>query len=148
MKEEGYYWILNHPSSIERFVKSKIESKRRWYMENRDHYIGRSWKNWHEKVIEIFYKGNLGVRIPGDGEIVHMSENILVVDLRSPCPVLDSCIKNGEATIKVCSILYHVQYQVLLSLIDPRFCFTRDYSRLRPMADHCKEIIYLKGGDK
>jgi hypothetical protein len=147
MTEKGYSMILSNPKSIEEFVKTKIESKRRWYLENRDRYAGRHWKGWHEKVIEIFYRDNLGVEIPGEGEVVYMSKDTLIVDLRSPCPILDSCIREGANTIQVCSTLYHTQYQVLLSLIDSRLCFARDYSRLRPMVDHCREIIHWRKGE-
>lgn len=144
MCDEGYSLIINDPESIKGFVKAKIESKKRWYAENCTRYTTRRWKGWHEKVIEIFYKDNLGVEIPGDGEVVHMSEDLMVIDLKGPCPVLNSCIRNGEDTIQVCSTLYHIQYQVLLSLIDSRLCFTRDYKRLRPRWDCCREIIYYK----
>jgi hypothetical protein len=141
---EDYSLILSKPESIRKFIKTKVESKKKWYFENQTRFNGRTWKSWHEKVIEIFYKGNLGIKIPEDGKIVHMSENVLIVDIIGPCPILNSCLKKGNNTVQVCSILYHVQYQVLLSLIDPQLLFTRDYSRLRPRVDHCREIIYYK----
>ncbi|HAV42412.1 TPA: hypothetical protein DCX15_00135 [bacterium] len=138
-----YSKILQDPILTTNFIKEKIESKVRWYQENRSRYEGKTWRSWQKKVLEIFYKENLSLEIPRYGEIVYEADCILVIEWRSPCPILESCMKDGVETLQVCSTLYHLQYQVLLSLIDPRLIFGRDYSHLRPYADSCREIILL-----
>jgi hypothetical protein len=146
MAEGGrdYSQILQDPQQIAEFVQQKVDSKVRWYQENRCHYEGRPWASWQDKVLEVFYKGNLSIEVPHDGKVICKQGNILVIDWESPCHILESCIQNGDSTVQVCSTLYHVQYQVLLSLIDPGLFFTRDYNQLRPEADHCREVIIYR----
>jgi len=141
---QGCSEIVQDPRSIAEFVKQRIDSKIRWYQENRHRYEGRMWPSWQDKVLEIFYKDNLSIEVPRDGVVVCRTGNILIVDWRSPCHILESCKQNGDNTAQVCSTLYHVQYQVLLSLIDTGLFFARDYSRLRPKADHCREVIFYR----
>jgi len=136
--------IMQDSQAIAEFVRQKVDSKIRWYQQNRHRYEGRVWSTWQDKVLEIFYKDHLGIEVPRDGHVVFQTGHILIVDWKSPCPILESCKQNGDSTVQVCSTLYHAQYQVLLSLIDPRLLFSRDYSQLRPNADSCREVIVYR----
>ena len=140
----GYSQIMQDPQRIAEFVQQKVNNKIRWYQQNRHCYEGRTWASWQDKVLDVFYKDNLCIEVPRDGEVIWKKGNLLVIDWKSPCYILESCIQNGNSTVQVCSTLYHVQYQVLLSLIDPGLFFTRDYSQLRPEADHCREVIIYR----
>ncbi len=142
--ECGYSQIMQDPQRIAEFVQQKVDSKIRWYQQNRHCYEGRMWTSWQDKVLDIFYKDNLSIEIPRDGKVVCKKDHILVIDWKSPCPILKTCKQNGDNTAQVCSTLYHVQYQVFLSLIDPGLFFARDYSQLRPDADHCREVIIYR----
>ena len=135
--------ILQDPQRIAEFVQEKVDSKVKWYQQNRHRYPG-PWASWQDKVLDVFYKGNLSIEVPGDGDIVWKDEDLLIIDWKSRCPILEACVQNGDNTVQVCSTLYHVQYQALLSLIDPGLIFARDYSQLRPSEHHCREIIIYR----
>jgi len=136
-----YPAILEDPQETARFMNDRIESKLNWYIAHSAEYAGKTWQSWQEKVLDVLYGGNLGIRIPADGDVVCKEGDILMIKWRSPCPVLEHCRKSNQATSRVCSVLYHVQYQALLSLIVPGAFFARDYSQLRPHGDHCTEVI-------
>jgi len=136
-----YRQILKEPQRIAEFINSRIDSKLAWYQQNRAKYRDRRWPTWQQKVLEVLYKDNLRIEIPKDGKVVCEEGNLLIIEWRSPCPVLDRCKELGCATGDVCSTLYHVQYQALLSLLVPGAFFARDYSKLRPEGDSCIEVI-------
>jgi hypothetical protein len=140
----GYSQIIQNPQHIAEFVQQKVDSKIKWYQQNHHRYEGRTYASWQDEVLDVFYKGNLSIEVPHDGKVVCKQGNMLVIDWKSRCPILETCLQNGDDTVQVCSALYHVQYQVLLSLIDPGLFFTRDYSQLRPEADHCREVIIYR----
>ncbi|MGA2916427.1 MAG: hypothetical protein ABSE89_10420 [Sedimentisphaerales bacterium] len=139
-----YGGILDDPHKIAQFINERISSKLDWYRKNLKNYEGRKWPTWQRKVIEVFYEGNLGILIPQHGEVLSEEGDELIIKWQSPCPILRCCQKLGLATSHVCSTLYHVQYQVLLSLIVPGAFFARDYGRLRPDGSSCIEIIICR----
>ena len=93
-------------------------------------------------VLRVVYKSNLGIEVPRDGQVVCKERSLLIVDWRSWCPVLMYCAHTGQPMTPVCSVLYHMQFQYLLSLVLPGALFTRDYSRIRPESPCCREIIF------
>jgi hypothetical protein len=143
--DPDYRAILQDPLSIARFVRERIESKIAWYRSNAQKYAGRTWPTWQDKVLEVFYEDNLSIRLPGDGILICKTGDVLMVDWKSPCHILDRCKATGAPTLHVCTTLYHVQYQVLLSLILPGALFSRDYTRLRPESEYCRETIFYYG---
>jgi hypothetical protein len=136
-----YSGILDDPHRIAQFVNERINSKLDWYKKTLKSYEGKKWPTWQRKVLEVFYEGNLGIFVSEHGQVLSEQGDELIIKWKSPCPILKCCQKLGLATSHVCSTLYHVQYQVLLSLIVPGTFFARDYSRLRPDGDCCIEII-------
>jgi hypothetical protein len=142
--EDGYSYILHDPQRVSQFVQQKVDSKIRWYQQHHQFYEGKSWASWQDKILDYFYKGNLSIEVPDDGEVICRKGHILIIDVRGRCPILEACVQNGDNTMQVCSTLYHVQYQALLSLIEPGLIFARDYSQLRPDADHCREVIVYR----
>jgi hypothetical protein len=136
-----YGGILDDPHKIAHFINERISSKLDWYQKNLEKYKGKKWPTWQRKVLEVFYEGNLGIHIPQHGQVLSEEDDVLIIKWKSPCPILRCCQELGLATSHVCSTLYHVQYQALLSLIVPGAFFARDYSRLRPDTDSCIEII-------
>ena len=139
-----YWQILEEPQKIAEFINGRIDSKLAWYQKNRAKYRDREWPTWQKKVLEILYRDNLCIKIPEHGNVVCEQGNLLIIEWRSPCPVLNRCKELGCATGDVCSTLYHVQYQALLSLIVPGAFFARDYSQLRPEGDSCIEVIVYR----
>jgi hypothetical protein len=136
-----YGGILDDPHRIAQFINERISSKLDWYRENSKIYEGRKWPSWQRKVIEVFYEGNLNIFVSKHGQVLSEQGDELIIKWKSPCPILKCCQKLGLSTSHICSSLYHVQYQVLLSLIVPGTFFARDYSRLRPDGECCIEII-------
>ena len=145
-----YLKILKSPEKIAQFVSAKIKSKSTWWKENACKYKGRKWRSWQDKVIEILYRENLEINVKKHGRIRCKTGDVLVIDWLTCCPILEKCKMTGARTITVCSVLYHAQYQALLSMIDPTLIFTRDYARIRSAIrrgkqrgpKYCREIIH------
>jgi tRNA(adenine34) deaminase len=95
----------------------------------------------------MFYEGYLGLSTPQDGEIVEATDRRLVTRWWNPCSTLAACQKLGLDTREICRKVYHQPVQVLLSKIDPRLRFERNYAALRPYTPYCEEIIRLEEAD-
>jgi tRNA(adenine34) deaminase len=95
----------------------------------------------------MFYECYLGLSTPHDGEIVEATDRRLVARWWNPCSTLAACQKFGLDTREICKKAYHQPVQVLLSKIDPRLRFERNYAALRPYTPYCEEIIRLEEVD-
>jgi tRNA(adenine34) deaminase len=91
----------------------------------------------------LFYESYLGLSIPRDGGIVETTTTRLVSRWWNPCPTLQACQELGLDTRVICRKVYQKPVEVLLSKIDPRLQFTRNYAALRPWCSYCEEIISL-----
>ena len=136
-----YRKVLKNPGKVADFINGRIDSKLDWYRRNMGKYSGRQWPTWQKKVLEVLYEDNLGIDVSKYGRVLREDGNVLIIEWTCPCPILDRCRELGCDTGEVCSTLYHVQYQVLLSLLVPDAFFARDYSQLRPKGDACVEVI-------
>ena len=96
---------------------------------------------------KLFYESYLGLSIPQDGEIIEKTNRRLVTRWWNRRPTLEACQKLGLDIREICKKVYHKPVQVLLSKIDPRLRFKRNYQALRPYAPYCEEIIGLEGPD-
>jgi tRNA(adenine34) deaminase len=96
---------------------------------------------------KIFYESYLGLSIPQDGEIIEATDRQLVTRWWNYCPTLEACQKLGLDTREICKKVYHKPVQVLLSKIDPRLRFKRNYDALRPYTPYCEETIALEASD-
>jgi tRNA(adenine34) deaminase len=67
----------------------------------------------------------------------------MTVRWRNPCPTLEACQKLGLDTQVVCKLAYEKPVQAMLSRLDPRLKFTRNYGALRPVSPYCEESIEL-----
>lgn len=104
-------------------------------------------KDPFDDVLNIFYKGCIGIEIDKDGKIVERTEKKLVTRWWNYCPILEACKKYGLDTQEVCRKGFHKQNQLTLSSIDPRLKFDRNYENgLRPHRSYCEEIITLADG--
>ena len=139
-----YAEILADPQLTAGFIQERLRSKLTWYEAHRDECVAAAGESWQDLVLRVMYQSNLGIEVPRDGVVVHANENLLIVDWQSWCPVLMYCAHKGQPTVPVCSVLYHVQFQYLLSLVLPGAFFTRDYSRIRPDMSCCREIIFYQ----
>ena len=57
----------------------------------------------------------------------------------NPCPTLEACRAEGLDTRKICRAVYEKSTQVMVSRLNPRLRFLRDYTQLRPQSDACLE---------
>lgn len=76
-----------------------------------------------------------------DLEVVSESDDEIVWLSRNPCPTLEACVKVGVDTREVCRAVYEKPTQALVSRLDPRLRFLRDYNEIRPHAPYCRERI-------
>jgi hypothetical protein len=140
-----YADILREPELTAEFIRQRLASKRQWFAQKG--CTRSEAESWQDKVLRVVYEENLGIQVPRDGDVVYKHGNLLIVDWRSWCPVLTYCAHRGQPTAPVCSVLYHMQLQCLLSLVLPGALFTRDYSTIRPRASCCREIIFYDGAE-
>lgn len=69
------------------------------------------------------------------------TDSAIFWESRNRCPTLAACETLGLDTRIVCRRISEKPAQALLSRLDPRLRFVRDYSRLRPRAPSCLEGI-------
>ncbi len=92
---------------------------------------------------KLFYEHYLGLSIPQDGAVVEATERRWVTRWWNRCPTLEACCELGLDTREICRKVYHRPVQALLTRIDPRLRFERNYEALRPYAPYCEEVISL-----
>lgn len=139
-----YAQILEDPTLTAGFIQERLDSKLNWFEAHRAECTLRTGESWQDLVLRVVYQDNLGIEVPRDGVVVCREENLLIVDWQSWCPVLMYCAHKGQPTVPVCSVLYHMQFQYLLSLVLPGALFTRDYTRIRPGSSCCREIVFYQ----
>ena len=123
-----------------------INKKKQWAEEHRSELqpIGR--ESLIDCVIRVLYKSNLGIK---DGMQIHeKTEDKLVARFTNDCPILNACQELGLDTRLICKKIFHEPYQALLSEIDGRLMFNRDYNqgmRTHSGYRYCEEIITIRG---
>lgn len=73
--------------------------------------------------------------------IAFESEDEIVWRSANPCPTLEACNRLGLDTRTVCRAVYEKSTQAMISVLNPRLRFLRDYSAIRPHAEVCVESI-------
>lgn len=76
-----------------------------------------------------------------DVPVVRQSETEIVWRSVNPCATLEACLTLGLDTRMVCRAAYEKSTQAFLSQLDPQLRFLRSYTRIRPHADYCEEMI-------
>ncbi len=92
----------------------------------------------------LFYEHYLGLSLPQDGELVEANPRRITVRWRNPCPTLEACQKLGLDPREICRKVYERPVQQMLSRLDARLRFRRNYAALRPQAAFCEESIELE----
>ncbi|MBN2011653.1 hypothetical protein JW960_20150 [candidate division KSB1 bacterium] len=138
-----YGTILSNAELIAQFIHKKTRAKIKWFEQNRARIESLKFNTWQEKVLTLFYQFNLNIDTERFGKRVYQDSACMIYDWQTECPILNKCNEEGVDTLNVCNVLFHTQYQVLLSLIEPGLVFNRDYERIRPYYHSCREIIYF-----
>jgi hypothetical protein len=119
-----------------------ISKKKQWAEEHKSELQPRERESLMDCVIRILYRSNLGIK---DGMQIHeKTEDRLVTRFTNDCPILSACQELGLNTRLICREIFHEPYQALLSEIDCKLRFDRDYDdgiRTRSGQGYCEEII-------
>ncbi len=75
--------------------------------------------------------------------VVYEDEKKIVWRSRNFCPVLEACVRLGLDTREVCRQTEEKPVQELISKINPRLKFSRNYEKIRPYSEYCEEVIEL-----
>jgi tRNA(adenine34) deaminase len=123
-----------------RTIEDQVARKRiSWFIQHRrtaDHSRPSSPREAYEMVF-FDYMGLCENDVP----VVSQTETKIVWLSRNPCPTLEACKLLGLDTRQICRAAYEKSTQALVSRLDPELRFHRDYDRIRPYSDHCREMI-------
>jgi hypothetical protein len=119
-----------------------IDKRLTWWMSQRVTWATTG--DLLQDAYRLFYEDYLGLSIPRDGEVVEATGQRWVTRWWNLCPTLEACQALGLDTREVCRKVYHQPVQVLLSQLDRRLRFKRNYNAIRPYAPYCEEIIVLE----
>jgi len=131
--------------ALECLQQCVLEKRLSWFDRN-----AKTLKRTGNPVIDgykMFYESYLGLSIPRDGDIIEATDGQLVMRWWNACPTLEACRKLGLDTREICKKVYHQPVQALLSKVDPRLRFKRNYEALRPYTPYCEEIIVLQDSE-
>ena len=90
-----------------------------------------------------FYKKYLSVSVPGDGEMIELSEKRIISRWWNPCPTLEACKSFGLDTRVICKKAYHKPVQAFIEQLHPVLRFERYYDCLKLHMAYCEEMIFL-----
>jgi hypothetical protein len=131
-------------AALEHLEQCVIEKRAAW-LERNEKNLERT-GNPLSDGYKVFYESYLGLCIPEDGEIVEANERRIVMRWWNKCPTLEACRALGLDTREICKKVYHQPVQMMLSKIDGRLRFERNYAALRPYKPYCEESIHLEEG--
>lgn len=115
------------------------EKRLEWYEKNKDRLDLKGTDV--EKAYQLLLI-KLGIALD-EIEIVEKTEKKIVFRSTNFCPVIEAC-KNLELdTREICKKVYEKPVQVLISMVNPKLKFKRNYKKIRPYIDYCEEIIEL-----
>jgi tRNA(Arg) A34 adenosine deaminase TadA len=116
-----------------------IQKRRSWLQENRER-LELTGLVTPRRAYEILFREYMGLPL-SDLLVTAESETAMTWLSRNRCPTLEACAALGLDTRVVCRAVYEKSTQALLSGLDPRLRFLRDYEEIRPYALHCRESI-------
>lgn len=125
-----------------RIIDQELRNKRlNWVKENQDilkSLEGSDVKKAYTLIIIKYLKLK-----PEEVPIVYEDNKKIVLHSYNFCPVLKACEKLGLDTRKVCKEAYEASVQEMISLINPKLRFSRNYDKIRPYSQYCEESIEL-----
>jgi tRNA(adenine34) deaminase len=129
--------LQNH--SLRMIEQQTIEKRMTWW----DAAYGAASRNvgaTPRLAFETLFFEYMGLT-PADLPILHEDGTEIVWESRNPCPTLQACQRLNLDTRTVCREAYEKSTQAFVSRLDPQLRFFRDYTQIRPVADHCRERI-------
>jgi tRNA(adenine34) deaminase len=123
-------------------IHEELERKRQaWWEANRDalRLIGPL----PRQAYTMFLLEHLGLE-PTEVPVVYEDERLIVWRSFNFCSTLEACVRLGLDTRQVCREGTEESVQHLISRLDPRLRFSRNYlDGIRPYAAYCEERIEL-----
>lgn len=133
--------LEEHLSNLE---TQYIQRKNDWANQNQSALSPQPEETLIDCARRVLYKLNLYLP-EGYITVIEKKEGRLVTEFRDRCPILDACQQLGLDTRIICRKVFHAPYQTVLSRVNPRLKFNRDYEHgLRPYHDCCVEIITVE----
>lgn len=80
---------------------------------------------------------------PDEVPVIEETETKIIWRSYNFCPVLEACQRLGLDTREVCREGYEESIQDLITCLDPRLKFSRNYENLRPYGEYCEEAFEL-----
>ena len=117
---------------------SSIEKRMAWWEAHGD--APRERTPTPRLAVETLFFESMGLA-PADLPVVREDDDEIVWESRSLRPTLEACRRLNLDTRSVCRDAYEKSAQAFVSRVDPQLRFLRDYTRIRPFADHCQERI-------
>ncbi len=122
---------------------NSLQTKKRlgWYEENSHklNLIGSDVRKAYQLLLLEYLKIS-----PEEVPVVEESDQKIVWRSYNKCPVIEVCERGGFDTREVCSNAYEASVQHLISKINPKLVFSRNYKNIRPYAEYCEEMITLR----
>ena len=127
---------------ISELRETYVSKKRQWAGEHISDLQPKGEESLMDCVIRVLYKSNLGIK---KGMQIHeKSEDRLVTRFTNDCAILGAYQELGLDTRLICREIFHEPYQALLSEINYRLRFSRNYTTgIRPYSRYCEEIITI-----
>lgn len=116
-----------------------IEKRDRWFEENKKSLKlkGTDVENAYRLILM-----KIGIRL-SEAPIMSKTKNRIVFRSKNFCPALEACNILRLDTKNVCKAVFERPTDGLIKKINPHLKFTRNYSKIRPYANYCEEIIEL-----
>jgi tRNA(Arg) A34 adenosine deaminase TadA len=123
-----------------REIESDIAQKRIAWLTQNQPAAGKAGRPSPRQAYEALFFDYMGLPV---NELPVLSETDTEIVWRSlnRCPTLEACQRLGLDTRQICRAIYEKSTQAFLSRFDPQLRFLRSYQKIRPYADHCKEMI-------
>jgi len=136
--------MVKRTGNYARICDELTQKRLRWYEENKGRLeLEGSDVRKAYALLLLRYMGLRQEEVP----IVYEDEKKIVWRSRNFCPILEACARLGLDTRDVCREAEERPVQELISKINPRLRFSRNYEKIRPYSEYCEESIELVRGN-
>lgn len=124
-----HFWKIAKEQTVKRVA---------WYIANKEKLTltGSLVRQAYTLVMVANMKINLS-EIP----VIYEDKKKIIWHSFNFCPVLEACKCLGLDTRVICRIGYEKPIQNLISCLNPKLRFSRNYEKIRPYVEYCEEII-------
>lgn len=132
--------IKRNRKHLWRIAREQTVKRVAWYIANKERLTltGSAVRQAYTLVMIENMKINLA-EIP----VIYEDKKKIVWRSFNFCPVLESCKYLGLDTRIICNECYEKPIQNLISCLNPKLRFSRNYERIRPYVEYCEEFIEL-----